>query len=160
VAVLAWVIGLGAVAAVQTQSNVALRRANDATRQALKETRQEQAKAEESLAQSEAVRTFLVEVFRSPDPDLDGRQIKGADVLDRASQRLDREFRGSEATRGALLDALGRTYMGLGLPGAAVKLMERARSVREQALGPDHPDTLKTRIALIDVYDQGAGRTA
>ena len=31
-------------------------------------------------------------------------------MLDRASERLDKEFTGSQATRGALLDALGRTY--------------------------------------------------
>jgi tetratricopeptide (TPR) repeat protein len=159
VAVLAGVVGLAAVTAVQVRSNAALRGANEATRQALDETRREKARAEESLAQSEAVRGFLVEVFRSPDPDLDGRQIKVAAILDRASQRLDQEFRGSEATRGALLDALGRTYMGLGLPDGALKLMERARAVREDALGVDHPDSLETRIALIRVYDELAGRT-
>ena len=35
-------------------------------------------------------------------------------MLDRASERLDKEFAGSQATKGALLDALGRTYRGLG----------------------------------------------
>ena len=99
VGVLAGSIGLGAVTVVQVQSNTALRARDKATTQALADTRREKANAEESLAQSEAVRTFLVEVFRSPDPEQDGRQTKVVDILDRASQRLDQEFRGSEATR-------------------------------------------------------------
>ena len=44
-----------------------------------------------------------------------------------------------------MLDALGQTYQGLGLPDAAVRLMERAGAVREKALGPGHPDTIRTR---------------
>ena len=53
--------------------------------------------------------TFLVEAFRSPDPSQDGRDVKVADILDRASERLDKEFAGSQATKGTLLDALGQT---------------------------------------------------
>ena len=37
------------------------------------------------------------------------------------------------------LDALGRTYRGLGLYDRAVSLHTKARAVRETALGPDHP---------------------
>ena len=58
------------------------------------------AESEESRKQAEAVSTFLVEAFRSPDPERDGRQVKVADVLDRASKRLDQEFAGSQATKG------------------------------------------------------------
>jgi tetratricopeptide (TPR) repeat protein/tRNA A-37 threonylcarbamoyl transferase component Bud32 len=158
VAVLAGLIGLGAVAGVQASANAALRGANQATNQALDATRQEKARAEMALAQSEAVRAYLVEAFRSPDPSKEGKEIKVVDVLERASDRLDKEFSGSEATRGALLDALGRTYMGLGLPEAAVRLLDRARAVREAALGPDHLDTLRTRIASILLYATDAGR--
>jgi eukaryotic-like serine/threonine-protein kinase len=145
VALVAGMVGLMAVLVVQTRANVELSKANDATNQA--------------LAQSEAVRTFLVDTFRSPDPEQDGKEIKVADVLDRATQRLDQEFHGSEATRGALLDALGQTYWGLGLPQAAVKLLDRAGAVRGEALGPDHPDTLTTQDELANAY-LDAGRMA
>ena len=110
------------------------------------------AQSEESRQQAEAVSTFLVEAFRSPDPTQDGRQVKVADVLDRASERLDKEFAGSQATKGALLDALGTTYRGLGLYDRAVSLHTKARAVREAALGPDHPDTLDSRNNLANAY--------
>ena len=79
--------------------------------------------SEESRQQAEAVSTFLVQAFRSPDPSQDGRQVKVADVLDRASDRLDQEFAGSQATKGGLLDALGRTYEGMGLYDRAVTIL-------------------------------------
>jgi eukaryotic-like serine/threonine-protein kinase len=152
VALLAGVVGLGAVAVVQARANVQLKRANDETKAAL-------AQSEESRQQAEAVSTFLVEAFRKPDPEQDGRQVKVADVLDQASERLDKEFTGSQATLGALLHALGLTYQGLGLYDRAVGLHTRARTVREAALGPDHPDTLTSRNNLANAYTY-AGRTA
>ena len=56
--------------------------------------------------EAEAVGTFLVDVFTSPDPEQDGRQVRVADVLDRAIG-LDREFAGSQVIKGTLLDAWG-----------------------------------------------------
>jgi hypothetical protein len=120
VALVAGVVGLGAVAGVQAWANNALRKANDATQQALgaaKEAKQATdaalAQSEESRRQAEAVSAFLVDAFRSPDPEYTGREVKVADVLDRASAQLDKEFAGSRATKGALLEALGLTYHGL-----------------------------------------------
>jgi serine/threonine protein kinase/tetratricopeptide (TPR) repeat protein len=149
--------GLGAVTAVQAQANRALRKAYNAKDQALAETKQAQAETQAALAQSEAVSTFLVEAFRSPDPEQDGRTIKVADLLDRAADKLESEFSGWEATKGALLDALGRTYHGLGLYDRAEKTHTRARAVRESALGANHPDTLKSGNNLARDY-WSAGR--
>ena len=164
-ALLVGVIGLGSVAGVQARANKKLQYANSSTNKALDDTRLAQREtqlalrqSEESRKQAEAVSSFLVEAFRSPDPSQDGKEIKVAEVLDRATRRLDWELSGSEATRGALLDALGRTYMGLGLTEMAVRLLEQAGQVRETALGPDHPDTLHTRIHTIYLYADHAGR--
>jgi hypothetical protein len=128
VALLAGVIGMGGLAIVQARANERLQRSNDETKAA--------------LAESQAVSAFLVEAFRSPDPEQDGREVKVVDVLDRASARLDQEFGGSQATLGALLDALGNTYVGLGLFDRAVNLHTKARAVREAALGLDHRSAL------------------
>src|SRR4029077_13018506 len=87
--------------------------------------------SEESRQQPEAVRTFLVEAFRSPDPSQDGRLVKVADVLDRASEWLDKQFAGAEEVQGKLLESLGRTYWGLGLFDRSVNLHTKARAVRE-----------------------------
>jgi serine/threonine protein kinase/tetratricopeptide (TPR) repeat protein len=160
----AGVIGLGSVAGVQARANTQLKRANAATEQALAETRQAQAQtqsalrqSEESRQQAEAVSKFLVGAFRSPDPTLDGRLVKVADILDRASERLDKELDRSQAVRGTLLDALGRTYWGLGLYDRSIRLHTKARAVREAALGLDHVDTLTTYGNLALAY-QWAGQ--
>jgi tetratricopeptide (TPR) repeat protein len=166
VALVAGVVGLGAVAGVQARANSRLRDANAATNQALVQTQEAQAQTKAALAQSEesrkqaeAVSTFLVEAFRSPDPSRDGRTIKVVDVLDRASEKLGKEFTGSQATKGALLHALGTTYLSLGLYDKAVATLTQACGVREAALGPDHPDTLNSSGNLAYAYDS-AGRWA
>src|SRR5262249_31088347 len=149
VALVVGVVGLGAVAGVQARANQRVRAANNATEMALVETKEAKQAADAGLAQSEearqqaeAGRAFPVEAFRSPDPSQDGRQVKVADVLERATARLDQEFAGSQATKGQLLDTLGTTYRGLGVYDKAVSLHARASAVREAKLGPDHPDTL------------------
>jgi serine/threonine protein kinase/tetratricopeptide (TPR) repeat protein len=166
VALMAGVVGLAVVAGVQARANGALRKANDATNQALHEARKAQAEtqialaqSEESRRQAEAVGTFLVDAFRSPDPRQTGRDVKVIDVLDKARARLEQGFAGSQATRGALLDALGQTYKGLGLYDSAVTVHTQARAVREAALGLDHPDTLTSRSNLAAAL-RDAGRVS
>ena len=96
VALLAGLVGLAAVAVVQTRANDRLTKANVATTEAKNEalavlgettkakkaTDEALAQSEESRKQAEAVSTFLVEAFRSPDPAQDGRTIKVVDLLD------------------------------------------------------------------------------
>jgi tetratricopeptide (TPR) repeat protein len=166
VALAAGVIGLGAVTVIQARVSLRLKQARDNTAAALSATRKAQAETQRALAtsvqsreQAEAVSQFLVETFRSPDPSEDGRQVKVADVLDRASARLDKGFGGSQATRGALLQALGLTYQGLGLFDTAATLHTKAVAVRQAVLGADHPDTLKSRNSLAVCYSR-SGRLA
>jgi tetratricopeptide (TPR) repeat protein/tRNA A-37 threonylcarbamoyl transferase component Bud32 len=166
VALVAAISGLTVVAGVQAQANSALQRANDAKSQALRVTRQAQeqtqaalAQSEESRRQAEAVSTFLVDAFRSPDPRQTGRDVKVIDVLDKAHAKLAQGFAGSQTTKGALLDALGQTFKGLGLYDRAVTVHTEARTVREAALGPDHPDTLTSRSNLAAVL-RDAGQVA
>ena len=163
-ALLAGVIGLGAVTAVQARANGRLRRAYAVTGEALAETRSAQAatqaaldQSEESRSQAEAVSNFLVDAFRRADPREAGRDIKVADLLDRAADRLGKEFAGSQATKGALLHTLGTTYLGLGLYDKAVTLLTSACDVHEAGLGTDHLRTLKSRHNLALAYGD-AGR--
>jgi eukaryotic-like serine/threonine-protein kinase len=149
------VIGLSAIASVQARANSDLQRANNKTRQALDDTRKAQGEtqaallqSEDSRRQAEAVSNFLVEAFRRPDPAHDGRELKVVDLLDRAIAKLEGGFTGPDSTKGALLDALGQTFIGLGLYREAAATHAKARDVRERALGSDHPDTLRTRSNL------------
>jgi tetratricopeptide (TPR) repeat protein/tRNA A-37 threonylcarbamoyl transferase component Bud32 len=141
VALIAGVLGLSAVAAVQARSNRQLKAAKQGIEKAL-------GKSEESRRQAEAVSKFLVDAFRSPDPSLDGRQIKVADLLDRAVAQLDDQFAGDPRISAELLDAVGRTYIGLGLYPEAVRVHKRAWAVCKRVLGPEHPDTIRSMTNL------------
>jgi eukaryotic-like serine/threonine-protein kinase len=143
-----------------------VRRANVAATLALAETRKAQAattaaleRSDEDRRRAEAVSRFLVETLSKPDPRQDGRNVKVVDLLDRARAKLDAGFDGPPSVRWALLNALGETYWGLGQTDNAVKTHELARSARQTALGPDHPDTLESSNHLAVSY-LAAGRTA
>jgi tetratricopeptide (TPR) repeat protein len=74
------------------------------------------------------------------------------DLLDQTARDLDAEFPGASKIKGELLHTLGWTYRGLGLYDRAVELLTRALSVRQAALGPDHPDTLHSMYGLAMSY--------
>jgi eukaryotic-like serine/threonine-protein kinase len=143
-----------------------LERANAATTTALAETIEAKKatdaalkQSEEARAQAEAVSQYLVDAFRKPDPSQDGRALMVVDLLDHAAAKLGAEFAGSPKIKGDLLDALGQTYFGLGLPEKAVETFTTAWTVREDALGPDDPNTLNSRNNLAVSY-RAAGRTS
>jgi serine/threonine protein kinase/tetratricopeptide (TPR) repeat protein len=161
---LAGVVSLGGVAAVQARSNLRLREANEATGRALDEARSAKRATDKALSQSEearrqavAVSRFLVEAFRKPDPSRDGRELKVIELLDGATEKLDSEYAGAPGIKGELLGALGETYQGLGLYDKAAAAHERALEVRRTTVGPDHPDALTTSNQLAHAY-LAAGR--
>src|SRR5207253_1571193 len=92
VALLAGLVGLGAVAAVQARANVALERANDATNQALLKTQHAEAQARGEADQAQAVNDFLTEdLLGQADPDVSDREKKVTveELLHRAARRID-----------------------------------------------------------------------
>jgi tetratricopeptide (TPR) repeat protein len=129
-----------------------LKAANETTKRALDES-------ETSRRDAEAAKDFLFEAFESPNPYENGkREVKVAEMLDRAAAKLEREFTGSPRVKGLLLIAIGKTYSGLGEPRQAAKMFEKASMVLQASLGPDHPDTLTGRNNLAQAY-LAAGRT-
>ncbi len=74
------------------------------------------------------------------------------DVLEYAVKQLDRKFAHDPATRGRLLQAFGKTYEGLSIPGPAVKLLKQAREILRETLGADHDDTLVASTHLAMAY--------
>ena len=102
--------------------DVALRR----TQQSL--LAEQQAKAAEAAQRkrAEATSTYLSNVFRSPDPQRDGRTITVAELLDRTRDDLANQFQDDPETKSGLLIALAEAYGGLGLYLDAVKLRQQA----------------------------------
>ncbi len=122
--------------------------ANQATAHALAATEAALGDSERAREQAEALSKFLVEAFRRPDPSHDGRTLKVVDVLDRAVARLDSEVALSPAIRGAILSALGETYLGLGLHDRATEVLQKARALLRSSLGPDSHAALEASVTL------------
>ncbi len=163
-AVLVGITSLAAIATVVANKNVALakansdlRLANTAERKATKEAeakrreaeaarakeQQALAKEEEARKRSETVSQYLVNAFRRPDPSVDGREVKVAEVLDQAVKQIDVDFKDHQpVTKAGFLDAIGRTYRGLGLPTQALEISDRAYRLFRDELGEDDRSTV------------------
>jgi tetratricopeptide (TPR) repeat protein len=112
--------------------------------------------SEQSRDQAEAVGNFLVGAFQKFDPAAEGRDVKVTDILDQALAGLDKDFAGSKAIKGAPLDALGRSYDGLGLYPKAEEAHRKARSAREATLGPSSREALSSASRLVrSIWDAG-----
>ncbi|MFO1484721.1 MAG: serine/threonine-protein kinase [Verrucomicrobiaceae bacterium] len=123
--------------------------------QAVRATRE---RDEKDLARkdAEAITTFLVDAFQSPDPARDGRTITVAETLDHAAKQLESDLATQPAQRAKLQGALGRTYRVLGLAREAIPLQEKARDFSLSNNGPEHPDTLRAMDMLASSYFDAA----
>jgi tetratricopeptide (TPR) repeat protein len=124
--------------------------------QAVRATRAE-ALASKRLKESEAISSFLTEVFQSPDPARDGRTVSVAETLDRAVQRLNTTLSNQPAQRAQLQATLGKTYVALGLPNDAIPLLKQVEAYYLSAAGSDARDSLAANRQLGVAYSE-AGR--
>jgi tetratricopeptide (TPR) repeat protein len=177
-AVLAGLVGLAAVVAVQSRANSALETKNlqltaakIATERALTETRDEKKKTEAALAQSEesrkrakAVLTFLKDdVISATRPEgQEGGLDKGVTIrkaVDAAEPKITKAFKDQPVVEAEVRDTLGLTYLYLGEVPQAIRQFDRSLELFRTKLGPDHPDTLTSRSNLAAAYARG-GRVA
>ena len=140
-----------------TEAESRIRIALDETRQAKDDKVIALHESEEARDQAEAVKKYLVKLLQSPNPANAGRVVKITDLLDRAPAQLDADFANSPKIKADILDALGDTYAGLRLYEKAAQMREKVRTLRQAALGPDHPDTVIAMRKLAWAY-RGAGR--
>ena len=115
--------------------------------------------AERERASARATSDFLVDALAGAAPDRDGQQLKVVDVLDRAADRLGGDFKGRPGTRGELLSALSRTYLGLSLYPKSLATARESLRAFEADFGADDPQTVEARSAL-GIALQGDGRHA
>lgn len=101
-----------------------------------------------ALEDAEAVSDYLAEVFRSPDPEIDGKKVTVAEALDNATEKLNAAL-GSQPERLALLqETLARTYAGLELHSKSLELRKKVLETRVASLGPENPATITARDRL------------
>jgi serine/threonine protein kinase len=113
--------------------------------------------AEAAKLQAEKVTAYLISAFRSPDPSLKGTELKVVDMLASALQQLREEKNLDPVLRAELLNALGQTQTGIGEAAAAIPTYQEALQLRQQALGADHADTLRSMNNLAGAY-RAAGK--
>jgi Tfp pilus assembly protein PilF len=101
-----------------------------------------------AAAKAEQSNAFLREMLGSADPRAEGRAVTVASLLDRASLRLDEEFRDQPELKASLQLTLGETYHGLGLLEPAERHLRAALDARRALAGPSHPDTAHAQQAL------------
>ena len=116
------------------------------------------AEAERQARISEAVSNFLRnDLLASVDPsNAKGRELTIRSFLANASESLQDRFHDEPLVEASIRATLGWTYRMLGELKASEPHLERALQIREEQLGPEHPETLETMGQLVWVYfDQG-----
>ncbi len=98
VAALIAVLLLGGIAATSWQA-IAANRARAQSDRDKEDAVAAQGKEREAREDAEAISTFLVEIFQSPDPERDDRTITVAETLDTAAEKLETDLAGQPFRR-------------------------------------------------------------
>ena len=81
------------------------------------------------------------------DPD-----VKVRTLLDRAARTIEGKFREQPLTEAAIRLTMGKAYRALGNYPEAQRQLERSVELFDANLGPDHPDTLRSKSSLAYLY--------
>lgn len=115
----------------------------------------EQRVARAEALKAEQISEFLQEMLGAADPYADGRDVKVADLLDRAAQRVDADLREQAEVADAVRRTLGTTYGNLGLYDKATELLESTlASQRNRA--EEGSEVATTLLALAATYRQNS----
>src|SRR5262245_29689477 len=95
--------------------------------------RQEALRAGREAETSQRISAFLVSLFEISDPDQTrGSTITAREVLDTGAEKTANELKGQPAVQAALLEAMGRAYVSLGLFDRAEPLLRQALNLRRK----------------------------
>src|SRR5215831_1663276 len=97
-------------------------------------------RADRERLKAERAATFLADMFRAATPqEARGRTITARELLDRGSERVDKELAGEPEVQASLLYSIADDYSRLGLYDRARELAERSYTIRKQVLGARSP---------------------
>jgi serine/threonine-protein kinase len=117
--------------------------------------------AHEEATEAEAINRFLNEMLSSVDPGRDGRDVRVAEILDRAAQDVGSRFGDRPEVQAALRTTIGRCYRALGMLEPAAVHLESALELREALRGAEHRETVESlnELAILRIM-QGDLSTA
>jgi len=123
--------------------------------------RRERDAAERSRHEAEEVATFLVDLFRVSDPGgARGSTITARELLDRGATAVQRKLREQPGSQARLMDAIGQTYLKLGLYDQARPLLEKAVEIREKQAPRGGDPPLAASLEHLGALDQAQHRPA
>ena len=112
----------------------------------------ERDRANREAEASKRVAEFITNMFRVSDPtESRGNTVTAREILDKASQDIDRGLAKDPVVQAQMMDVMGMVYWNLGLFGRAQPLLERSLNLRVQTLGLDNQATLSSRSHLAAV---------
>ncbi len=88
---------------------------------------------------------FMVESFESPDPALQGRDLRASTLVKLLFDRLRGEFSDQPANKAILLTAYAKLMRNVGLYDKSIVAAEEALKIKSANLGPYHVETLQLR---------------
>lgn len=101
--------------------------------------------AEQEKVTAEETTRFLIDLFEVSNPWLNspvntksGTDITAREILDRGAERIRNELQDQPEVRSGLMTAMGRVFMGLGLPERARPLILDGLEARRQVYPPGH----------------------
>ncbi len=99
--------------------------------------------------ESEAVTTFLVDVFRVTDPgEARGNTVTAREILDKGAAEAEESFADQPGVQARLMTTIGNVYESLGLYRASEKQLLAALEIKKQTLGEGHTEVA---LAMNDV---------
>ncbi len=134
--VVSWLVGNHAREV--EQKNIQLDQLVQQEQQLRKETERSEQQTNDALE-------YLVGALRSPDPNLDGREVTVVQILDQAVMQLESDFKDEPLMLAKMLQAIGATYEGLGQYAQSQPLLEQAWRIFDRELGAEDRSTLKAK---------------
>ena len=95
-----------------------------------------------------AINSYLEKIFMAANPDIEGRNVTVAELLDNAAGDIGTELSGQPEVAASVRNTIGYTYLTLGLYNAAAEQHRIALDIRERVLGDEHTDTVKSKNDL------------
>jgi serine/threonine protein kinase len=108
--------------------------------------------AEERLVEADAIATFHEQMLASSRNLRGGAEVTVADVLDTTAAELDEQFPEPSLAKARILHTIGATYRHISRLDQAETYLVKAFEMREELLGPAHPDTLASESELGSYY--------